>query len=182
LSVSFSPQVLLPSLLQAVLAALTDLYTYKLARKLLNERAAWITVSMIDHPSRVIILNPAFSTGQLVPTVLSLYTFHTSTRTLSNSTEAAFTIIALYYWPLSLPENSDDDLIGEMPLIDAKSLETSLVFFALSSVLRPSNVLISLPLLLIMVHKVLRTAKSTATLVESAMTLLVVGRICLYIG
>lgn len=121
-------------------------------------------------------------TAQLVPTIFSLYTFHTSTRTLSNSAEAAFTAIALYYWPLSLPENSDDDLIGEMPLIDAKSLETSLALFALSALLRPSNVLISLPLLAIMVHKILRTAKSTATLVESAMTLLMVGRACLYVG
>lgn len=40
-------QTIVPSLVQAVLAALTDLFTFKVARKLLNERAAWITVSRL---------------------------------------------------------------------------------------------------------------------------------------
>jgi phosphatidylinositol glycan class B len=144
-----------------VLAALTDLYTFKLARKLLNERAAWIT---------------------LIPTLFSLYTFHTSTRTLSNSTEAAFTIVALYYWPLSLPEESDNHMVVEVFLIDEKALQFSLIFFALSTILRPSNVLMSLPLAAILVWRILRKAQSAATLVEAAMGLWVVGRACLLVG
>lgn len=42
-----SLQTVMPSLAQSVLAALTDLFTFKLARKLLSERAAYITVRLL---------------------------------------------------------------------------------------------------------------------------------------
>ena len=42
-----SLQTVMPSLAQAVLAALTDLFTFKLACKLLSERAAYITVRLL---------------------------------------------------------------------------------------------------------------------------------------
>lgn len=152
------PQTILPSMLQSVMAALTDLYTFKLARKLLNDRSAWIT---------------------LIPTLLSAYIFHTSTRTLSNSAEAALTILAFYYWPLSLPQDSDHDLVGNLPLIKARNLEISLAFFAFASMLRPSNVLLSIPLLFQLMLRILANITSAATALESAFALILVGRACL---
>ncbi len=74
-----SPQTKLPRLMQAVLAALSDLYLFRLTRTLRgNADAAWWTL-----------------TCQLT----SWFTFYCATRTLTNSTETALTTIALYYFP-----------------------------------------------------------------------------------
>jgi hypothetical protein len=117
-----------------------------------------------------------------VPTILSLYTFHTSTRTLSNSTEAAFTITALYYWPLSLPEVAGSDIAMNASLLDVRSVRIAIVLLALNASLRPSNVLLSIPLVIVLVRKILGNITSTATALESSFAMLVVGRNCLAIG
>lgn len=92
------------------------------------------------------------------------------------------TIAALYYWPLSLPENSDHDLVGEMPLIDAGPLKIAVGLFALSASLRPSNVLLSFPLVVLLMRRITKNINSAGTALESAFALLVVGRVCLVVG
>ncbi len=64
--------------MQSVLAALGDLYLFKLTRQQRNQDAAWWT---------------------LVCSMTSWFTFYCVTRTLTNSTEAVLTTIALYYFP-----------------------------------------------------------------------------------
>lgn len=73
-------------------------------------------------------------------------------------------------------------MVGDMPLINVASLEISLVFFALSTILRPSNVLLSIPLVILLLHSIVKNIKSAATALESAFGLLVVGRACLVVG
>ncbi|KAK6179580.1 hypothetical protein SNE40_011906 [Patella caerulea] len=68
----------LPRLLQGVLAAVGDLYLYKLSRKLSDTPTAQWT--LLCH-------------------VLSWFTLYCCTRTLTNSTEAVLVTIALYYFP-----------------------------------------------------------------------------------
>lgn len=152
---------LMPSIIQAIFAATTDMYTFKLARKLLNERAAW---------------------ASLLVSLCSMYTFHTTTRTLSNSLEATLTTAALYHWPLSLPEDSASDLNGVLPLIDDVDLLKSVALFASSTALRPSNVLLSLPLLFMLVHRVMKNVTSAATALEATFALLVVVRTFVMVG
>ncbi|KAI8362238.1 Alg9-like mannosyltransferase family-domain-containing protein [Mortierella sp. GBAus27b] len=68
-----------PRLLQSLLAAIADYYTYRLANRLFE--------------------NQMIANWTLFVSVTSWWNFFASTRTLANSTEAALTIVALYYWP-----------------------------------------------------------------------------------
>lgn len=117
---------LAPGLAQTVFAAIGDLYTFKLARKVLpqDDEAAWTT---------------------LLANLLSLYTLHTATRTLSNSLEATLTVVALYYFPLRDTGST------------TSSLRISLVLFALAAALRPSNIALSLPLVVVLLARLVRS-------------------------
>lgn len=149
-----------PSILQAVSATYTDWFTFRLTRRILNERSAWTS---------------------LLVSFCSVYTFHSTTRTLSNSLEACLSMAAIFYWPLSLPEDSEADLISEQPLIEESRLIKSVILFALSAALRPSNVLLSLPLLLFLIRGIVLNIKSPATALEAAFALLIVLRTIVYI-
>ncbi|XP_053356785.1 GPI mannosyltransferase 3 isoform X1 [Clarias gariepinus] len=71
--------ILLPRVLQALLAALADVKLYDIARKLENPEAAkWTYFCQL----------------------CSWFTWYCSTRTLTNSMEATLTILALSYYPL----------------------------------------------------------------------------------
>ncbi|KAF9425864.1 hypothetical protein BGZ94_007151 [Podila epigama] len=74
-----------PRILQAFFAALGDLYAYRFAQRLFRHQpvANWT----------------------LFLSVVSWWNFFCSIRTLANSTEAALTIIALYYWPFASTSN-----------------------------------------------------------------------------
>lgn len=149
-----------PSLLQAVFATYTDWFAFRLTRRILNERSAWAT---------------------LLVSFCSMYTFHSTTRTLSNSLEACLSMAAIFYWPLSLPEDSDTDLISEQPLIKESSLIKSVTLFAISAALRPSNVLLSFPLLLFLIRAIVLNINSPATALEAAFALLIVLRTVIYV-
>ncbi|KAK8137751.1 hypothetical protein PG984_001131 [Apiospora sp. TS-2023a] len=75
--------VAVPKVMQAGIAALTDWYAWRLAEKLYggNSAAAWSVLLMS-------IANP--------------WVWYVSTRTFSNTMEAALTIAALYYFPWDL--------------------------------------------------------------------------------
>jgi GPI mannosyltransferase 3 len=85
-SMSFFPEFqalmlpVIPRAVQSLFAALGDLFTWRLARKLygLDSNAAFAALWMT-------ILNP--------------WQWYCSTRTFSNSLETTLTIVALYYWP-----------------------------------------------------------------------------------
>ncbi len=70
--------VLFPRLQQALIAAAGDYYTFRLAHRMGGPVVAWLAT----------LVN-----------LSNLYTLFTATRTFSNSTEAAVTAAALFYWP-----------------------------------------------------------------------------------
>ncbi|CAG8483973.1 2949_t:CDS:2, partial [Funneliformis mosseae] len=104
-----------PRIFQAIFAAIGDLYTYRLARKLFNDPTANWT---------------------LFCSIISWFNFFCSIRTLSNSIETVLTIIALYYWPWPTFSN----LISWNDRI--KMLRVSLSLAAVCCILRPTNAII----------------------------------------
>ncbi|TKY86526.1 hypothetical protein EX895_004675 [Sporisorium graminicola] len=70
--------VLFPRLQQALVAAIGDFYTFRLAHRIGGPTVAWCA-TLIG--------------------LSNLYGLFTATRTFSNSTEAAITAAALFYWP-----------------------------------------------------------------------------------
>ncbi|SPO26066.1 related to dolichyl-phosphate-mannose-glycolipid alpha-mannosyltransferase [Ustilago trichophora] len=71
-------RILFPRLQQAVFAAVGDFYTFRLAHRIGGSTVAWLATLV---------------------GLSNLYSLYTATRTFSNSTEAAITAAALFYWP-----------------------------------------------------------------------------------
>ncbi|KAK3374956.1 Alg9-like mannosyltransferase family-domain-containing protein [Podospora didyma] len=114
----------LPSVVQSVFAALADFYTWKLATHIFGDQsnAPWAALWM---------------------TVLNPWQWYCSTRTFSNSLETTLTIVALYYWPWELLEDSKKS--KSMPLQSSRrinSLRVSLSLAAIAVLLRPTNIFI----------------------------------------
>ena len=78
--------ILTPRLVQAVFAALGDLYLYKLAGKLFGHKVSFFALGC---------------------NLLSWFTFYSITRSITNSTETVLTTIALYYWPWISTHSAD---------------------------------------------------------------------------
>ncbi|KAK3357218.1 glycosyltransferase family 22 protein [Lasiosphaeria hispida] len=145
--------VALPSVIQCVFAALGDFYTWKLATEIFGAQsnlpfaALWMT-----------ILNP--------------WQWYCSTRTFSNSLETTLTIAALYYWPWELladSKNSKDAPLQSKSSVN--SLRVSLFLAAIAVLLRPTNLLIWLGILTLVVTRL--TLDGTSHLqVASIITLL----------
>ncbi|KKA25114.1 hypothetical protein T310_0819 [Rasamsonia emersonii CBS 393.64] len=82
-----------PKTTQAVIAAIGDYYTWKLAGRVYgpDSHGAWATLAL---------------------TVLSPWQWFCSTRTLSNCLETTLTVVAVYHWPwewfLGIEEDNDD--------------------------------------------------------------------------
>ncbi|KAJ1025769.1 hypothetical protein NDA18_004104 [Ustilago nuda] len=70
--------LLFPRLQQAVIAAIGDWFTFRLAHRIGGERFAWFATLV---------------------GLTNLYGLYTATRTFSNCTEAAVTVAGLFYWP-----------------------------------------------------------------------------------
>ncbi|GAA6054341.1 hypothetical protein JCM3770_003326 [Rhodotorula araucariae] len=127
-----SPYILAlaPRLVQACIAASTDLAVFRLADR---------------------ILGPAYGNAALFASLTSFFNLHTSTRTLSNSTETALTSWALLLWPWDWVEaavertadgeeqnkgDQEDDSLAK------PSLTGPLALAALASLIRPSSAII----------------------------------------
>ncbi|KAK8049180.1 GPI mannosyltransferase [Apiospora phragmitis] len=138
-----------PKVIQAGIAALTDWYAWRLAEKLYggNSAAAWSVLLMS-------IANP--------------WVWYVSTRTFSNTMEAALTIAALYYFPWDLlgvekkvKEKDRPVVFGTTGAVNRQattskmlwhdykltcepfySLRLSIILAALAVILRPTNILI----------------------------------------
>ncbi|KAL2402994.1 GPI mannosyltransferase 3 [Exophiala dermatitidis] len=127
----------IPKTLQAIFAALTDFYTWKLAFYVYGGGAEF---------------HAAIAT--LVLTVVSPWQWFCSTRTFSNSLETTLTVVALYHWPWHWMSRSacaplrETDRGLQKRDHDANSdeevtrLRRALLCAALATILRPTNILI----------------------------------------
>ncbi|KAF2848912.1 glycosyltransferase family 22 protein [Plenodomus tracheiphilus IPT5] len=134
LSLPAKAEVLLaaPKVTQAVLAALLDCYTWKLAEK------------VYGRGSRVALTTLALS-------ICSPWQWFCSTRTLSNCAETTITAIAVYHWPWHWRRLARDSSPGpkgksqiasQTDLGSVSELRLSLLLAGLACVLRPTNSLI----------------------------------------
>ena len=128
-----------PKTLQALLAATQDFYTWKLAEKTFGCRSneAWAALAL---------------------TVVSPWQWFCSTRTFSNGLETTLTIVALYFWPWHwLPDTETDPDCDERglrkeresdheKLSELSKLRRCLTLAGIACILRPTNILIWLPL------------------------------------
>ncbi|KPI45516.1 GPI mannosyltransferase 3 [Cyphellophora attinorum] len=155
LSGPYRSQLLLaaPKLLQAVIAALGDYYTWRLAESTYGIRS----------------LAPA---AALVLTVANPWQWFCSTRTFSNSLETTLTIVALYNWPWHWstgPGSRDVEGVDQQGLRVRKMVSASygvvdettrlrraLLAAAFAVVLRPTNVLVWATLVVLMGLRSLR--------------------------
>ena len=103
--------VLVPRLQQAVFAAIGDVYTYRLARRVLGAK---------------------YAPDALLVAVTNVYSLYTATRTFANTTEAALTAAALFYWPF---EPRQDEQRARYKT----NLYRALALAALACLLRPTN-------------------------------------------
>ncbi|KAJ2906835.1 hypothetical protein MKZ38_010333 [Zalerion maritima] len=116
--------ILVPKVTQAVLAAIGDWYTWRLAKSIYDEKR-WI-------PEATLLM-----------TVLSPWQWYVSTRTFSNSLETVLTIAALYYWPWRLFADVKQEKTEALKAPGEKSgLRVSLLLAAIAVLLRPTNILI----------------------------------------
>ncbi|KAL2870369.1 putative glycosylphosphatidylinositol-alpha 1,2 mannosyltransferase [Aspergillus lucknowensis] len=109
-----------PGITQAVIAAVGDYYTWKLARHIYGERSyeGWATLAL---------------------TVLSPWQWFCSTRTLSNCLETTITIVALYLWPWEWAAKFSR---SGMQSVQLTRLRQCLLLAAFAGILRPTNVII----------------------------------------
>lgn len=88
----------LPNIVQAVIAAYGDYYTWQMAQKMygIGSNATFATVRSCDRNSDAYTL---LNHIQLLMTFFSPWQWFCSTRTFSNCLETTMTITALYFWP-----------------------------------------------------------------------------------
>ncbi len=145
---------------QAAFSALGDLYLFKLTRKLVSLRAAYTS---------------------LLLTALSAYSLYTSVRTFSNTLEASLTTVALYYWPLLIagpdyvrPDDQECtrcDPAARRYASERRSTRLSLLLAALAFVVRPTNALIWLFLLLRWIPLRMKRSSTASQAIESVLTI-----------
>jgi phosphatidylinositol glycan class B len=138
-----------PRVLQAVIAALGDWYTWRLTNTIYNS-------------------NANISLFALFLQLFSPWQWYCSTRTFSNSLETTLTVMALYYWPWGVlgegqPVKENIKLINTIR--DPWSLRMSLCLAALAVVLRPTNLLIWLTIVALTFTRV--TLKGPSPLTQS---------------
>ncbi|ORY78028.1 Alg9-like mannosyltransferase family-domain-containing protein [Leucosporidium creatinivorum] len=111
---------LAPRLVQAVIAAATDLAVKRLATRLIGRR---------------------YGNAAIFCSNTSFFNFHASTRTFSNSMETALTTLALAWWPWEDSPSSEAAAKGhaEPSRYESSSLAVSLSFAAVASIMRPSS-------------------------------------------
>ncbi|KAF2239394.1 glycosyltransferase family 22 protein [Viridothelium virens] len=151
-----------PKVVQGVLAALTDFYTWKLNEKLYSRGSsvAWAALSL---------------------TVLSPWQWFFSTRTFSNNLETTLTIVAMYLWPWHWSSDKlENDVIDQhglrasqkksgkrRPLDELTKLRRALLLAACACFIRQTDALIWLCVGAFTLRKA-TARETTALLRESA--------------
>ncbi|KAL4768743.1 Alg9-like mannosyltransferase family-domain-containing protein [Aspergillus nidulans var. acristatus] len=113
-----------PGITQAVIAAVGDFYTWKLARYIYGDGSheTWAALAL---------------------TVVSPWQWFCSTRTLSNCLETTITIVALYLWPWGWAINSRATRrTGQDTSVSIFRLRQCLLLAAFACILRPTNIII----------------------------------------
>ncbi|KAL3475688.1 Alg9-like mannosyltransferase family-domain-containing protein [Aspergillus californicus] len=123
-----------PGITQAVVAAVGDFYTWKLARYIHGDRSyqSWATLAL---------------------TVLSPWQWFCSTRTLSSCLETTITIVALYLWPWAWAADSAAEPTSKEPGVSLTKLRQSLSLAAAACIMRPTNIIIWIILAGIALHQ-----------------------------
>ncbi|KAL2861641.1 Alg9-like mannosyltransferase family-domain-containing protein [Aspergillus pseudodeflectus] len=118
-----------PGVTQAVIAAVGDYYTWKLARYIYGDRSyeSWATLAL---------------------TVLSPWQWFCSTRTLSNCLETTITIVALNLWPWEWATEA-----ARARPANVNRIRLCLLLAAFACVLRPTNILIWIYLAGVALHR-----------------------------
>jgi phosphatidylinositol glycan class B len=126
ISFKVSALIAAPRILQALIAAVGDWYTWQLASKIYSNDANAALFALFLQ-------------------LASPWQWYVSTRTFSNSLETTLTVMALYHWPWQLlhstaavKENPKRATLPSAPW----GLRASLCLAALAVVLRPTNLLI----------------------------------------
>ncbi|KAG0360127.1 glycosylphosphatidylinositol anchor biosynthesis [Podila minutissima] len=151
-----------PRVLQAVFAALGDLYAYRFALRLFE--------------------NQLVANWTLFLSVASWWNFFCSTRTLANSTEASLTIMALYYWPFNTPSGEHtrsfgDKVLGTSPNKQG-SLTLSLAIASLTCIFRPTAAILWLFLGVALVLGYIRDGK-LASVVSTLISAVLIGGVAI---
>ncbi|OJJ71112.1 hypothetical protein ASPBRDRAFT_196641 [Aspergillus brasiliensis CBS 101740] len=150
-----------PKLAQAVIAAVGDLYTWRLACRVYDSMSheAWAALAL---------------------TIVSPWQWFCSTRTLSNSLETSLTIVALYLWPWvwsldpsTQPRGSPSR--GPNSQTDEDQSDTAvlsrfrqcLMLAAVACILRPTNILIWVVLASVLLYR--STSMRRKSLVREAL-------------
>jgi len=137
-------QILLPKVLQGLFAAITDISVYRLARRTIGERYAFMAVSNGYTFYSTLELKLVC---QSLLSFCSIFHLQALSRTLSNSVETSLTTLALSYWPLASLETFQWVMLLYMP-ISAIKLWTCrnwwlpLLSAALACMVRPTNAII----------------------------------------
>ncbi|KAI8828672.1 Alg9-like mannosyltransferase family-domain-containing protein [Chytriomyces cf. hyalinus JEL632] len=108
--------IIAPKLIQAVFAAVGDVYTFMLAQKLFGK-----------GPSK----------WALFASLVSFFNFFCGVRTFSNSIETSLTAVAMYYWPWTFPKVKMALTVDRI-----RDLEISLACAGVACILRPTNAII----------------------------------------
>ncbi|KAL7807383.1 family 22 glycosyltransferase [Trichoderma aethiopicum] len=139
-----------PRVLQALIAALGDWYTWHLAAHVYGS-------------------DSNFSFFALFMQLLNPWQWYCSTRTFSNSLETTLTVMAVAYWPwqlLGAAPHSIKENSAPVNVLRGKlwSLRASLCLAALAVVLRPTNVLIWLTIVFLALTRISLQGKSPLSL------------------
>ncbi|KAI9375146.1 Alg9-like mannosyltransferase family-domain-containing protein [Aspergillus egyptiacus] len=121
-----------PGITQAVIAAVGDFHTWKLARYIYGDRSyeSWATLAL---------------------TVLNPWQWFCSTRTLSNCLETTITIVALCSWPWEWAVASSGGATNQRIVLP--KLRISLLLAAFACILRPTNIIIWIVLGSVALHR-----------------------------
>ncbi|KAJ9125245.1 hypothetical protein QFC22_000200 [Naganishia vaughanmartiniae] len=172
--------VLAPRLPMVLLAALTDFYTYRLAGR---------------------VLGKCYREAALFLSLTNLFHAHVLTRTLTTSAETCLTVMALYYWPLPLSDESSrwvsegstpNKAIQQSSVISGKQSQTtpdvktkddqdednlnlSLALSAAAFVLRPTNIVLWSFLGLELCVRCWRSTRKFQNVVKLAVRAIIIG-------
>jgi len=131
-----------PRLVHVFIAALCDLYTYKLTKKYFGRNAAkWA----------------------LFCSLLSWSNWNILVRTVSNSIETSLTIIALYYWPIKKAEDNK---------IPIKDFMISLILAAIACFFRPTNGIVWVFMGLVMLFQYRKSLKALINIIYHVLIIL----------
>ncbi|KAJ3338399.1 hypothetical protein HDU93_009564 [Gonapodya sp. JEL0774] len=124
-----------PKLLQALIAATNDYFTYLLALRFFGASGAKWTVRVAQLHAPLNDSHQTLSVAQLFCTLTSWYNSYAMTRTFSNSAEATLTTVALWRFPWA-------QLRREGERVDWRCFVDAIIVAAGSCILRPTSAML----------------------------------------